>query len=154
MPDIRPMREQEAEALIDLWQAAWQTARPDIDFAARRVWFTAYLADLRREGAEVLVACVDGCPAGFATIHPGSGYLDTLAVGISFQRRGVARALLAEASRYAPQGVTLKVNTLNIAGQRLYAREGFRRIGAETKPESGETVLVLYRGHGEGEVSS
>lgn len=139
------MREQEREALIDLWQEAWQAARPEIDFGARRLWFTGYLADLQRDGAVVIVAEMARETAGFATIHPQTGYLDTLAVALLFQRKGVARALLAEAARIAPQGVTLKVNTLNLAAQALYAREGFIRTGEEVKPESGETVLILFR---------
>jgi putative acetyltransferase len=142
---IRTMREGERAALVALWEAAWQAARPDIDFAERRAWFDGYLQELQAAGAEVLVADTADGPAGFATIHPGTGYLDTLVVGLAFQRRGWAGRLLAACRERAPGGVTLKVNTLNRAGRALYAAEGFVEIGREVKAESGETVLVLHR---------
>jgi putative acetyltransferase len=146
-PLLRPERGDERGRLIDLWQAAWQQARPDIDFGARRAWFTEFLANLVADGHAIIVADLDGMPAGFATIHPMTGYLDTLAVATGFQRRGVAGLLLDAASAVAaPVPVTLKVNTLNTAGLALYAAAGFVEYGSETKPENGETVLLMRRG--------
>jgi putative acetyltransferase len=145
-PVIRAERDGEREALIALWQEAWQAGRPDIDFAARRAWFEDFLAGLVASGHRLLVAEAEGVPAAFATIDPATGYLDTLAVSVAFQRRGLARRLLDAASaRAAPLPVTLKVNALNLAGRALYAASGFEEYGRERKPENGETVILMRR---------
>lgn len=43
------------------------------------------------------MAEAQGQVAGFVVIHPGTGYLDQIAVGPAFWGRGTAEALMAEA---------------------------------------------------------
>jgi ribosomal protein S18 acetylase RimI-like enzyme len=61
---------------------------------------------------------------------PGSLYIDALATDARFRRRGVARALLDEASRQAAEAglraVALDTAATNAAAQALYDGAGFR----------------------------
>ena len=64
---------------------------------------------------------------------PGELYIDSLAVLPAYRRQGMATALLNAAAQRARDlsipRVGLLVDQANPAGQRLYARNGFRNVG-------------------------
>ncbi len=90
---------------------------------------------------DVLVAEVDGVPAGYVKIRPPTSLasnahvqqIQGLAVDPTLGRRGVGRALLeaaaAEARRRGARKLSLRVLATNTAAQRLYAACGFETEG-------------------------
>jgi ribosomal protein S18 acetylase RimI-like enzyme len=76
---------------------------------------------------------------------PGSLYVDALATEERFRRRGVGRALLAEAARQAAaaglQFVALDTAASNEAAQALYEAEGFRVT--ERRPARGKVPGIV-----------
>ncbi len=116
---------------------------PEIDFAARRAWLDAHLDALSSAGARVLVAEVDGVPAGFVTVDAARGHLDQLAVHPAHQGSGVADRLMAIAKALSPTGLSLDVNDGNARALRFYARHGFATLSRGTNPRSGLPTRLL-----------
>lgn len=139
-----------------LWAAMVEPGIAPLDFGAARAargegafsWRNATMAEVggvvaggvvtRRVGdvAEPL----DELPPMFRPLQalenrvPGSRYVAMLATYESFRRRGVARALLAEAVRAgagAPGGVSLIVADRNAAARALYRATGFADVAQE-----------------------
>ncbi len=134
------------EPLVDLWVASWQEAMPAIDFSARRSWLTDHLVGLEAQGA-ITICAVDPTRrlVGFVTLDPATGWIDQLAVAPAAKGGGAALALLDEARRLSPRGLSLDVNVDNPRALRFYEREGFERIGAGVNPRSGLATLRLLR---------
>jgi len=147
---FRPLRANDMAGLIDLWAAAWAATPIAIDFEARRDWFREHLAALRLKGALVIVAAGEqGDILGFVTVDPGTGYLDQLCVDIRQRGGGLAKALLEEAKRHAPEdGLNLHVNVDNPRAQRFYEREGFEAIATGFSAMSGLPILHMAWRHG------
>lgn len=99
----------------------------------KRAWIENYCRGRRGDG--LLVALVDGQPAGFlavlaATVHGQTcRVIDLVGVAKSFQGRGVGRALvdafLREAAGRCDQ-VRVGTQAANIPSLRLYEQAGFR----------------------------
>jgi putative acetyltransferase len=140
---LRPLTAQDTQPVLDLWVEAWAATLPRIDFVARRPWLAARLDALARSGALIIVATVDGRPAGFLTLDPATGAIDQLAVAPCHWGTGVADALLHEARRLSPDGLTLSVNEANPRATRFYARQGFVRTGTGVNPASGLPVIEM-----------
>lgn len=138
---LRPYRTDDEEAAIELWQRTWQLAYPAIDFAARLNWWRARWRDELVPAASIVVAERCGALVGFVTIDR-SGYLDQLVVGPQYWGVGLAGALVDEAKRLSPDGVTLKVNADNSRAIRFYRRSGFVQTGEEVNT-SGRVVLMM-----------
>lgn len=138
---LRPYAESDEGAAIALWLDTWRQAYPAIDFAARVDWWRARWRNELVPTAAVVVAERDGALAGFVTID-ASGYLDQLVVGPAHWGSPLGNALIAEAKRRAPDGVTLKVNADNGRAIRFYARHGFVKTGEETNA-AGRLVLNM-----------
>lgn len=87
---------------------------------------------------EVVLATVDGAPAGFATWDHADGVAELLAIGADPPRRGAGRALVAEvrdrARRAGCSRLVVVTTDENVGAQRFYAALGFtlfeRRVGA------------------------
>ena len=129
--------ERDGQAVLDLLQA----------YAADPMGGGSQLSDevrvnligrLRQvDGRLVLLARVDGIPAGLAVAFPSFSTfraapvlnLHDLAVDPKFRGRGIGRALLNEVESYARNRgccrVTLEVRRDNAAAQALYTSEGF-----------------------------
>ncbi|MEW6256354.1 MAG: GNAT family N-acetyltransferase [Pseudomonadota bacterium] len=138
---ILPYTPEHHQAISDLWVATWAKTMPDIDFEARRPWFHGHLEALRAGGAELHVAQArDGALAGFVAIHPGTGYLDQLAVAPAFWGQGAAEALMAAAKTRAPGGIELDVNHDNPRAIAFYERLGLKIMSASTNPASGRAI--------------
>jgi ribosomal protein S18 acetylase RimI-like enzyme len=107
-----------------------------------------FLAD---DGNVLLVAYVDGEPAGFVTgtelTHPDKAapelFLNELGVDEVYRGRGIGRALVAGLWRLAQErgcrGMWVLTDDDNAAANKVYAAAGAIRIGAEVMYQWGES---------------
>src|ERR1043166_8341918 len=107
---LRPYTPADEDGTIALWRDTWQQAYPSIDFAAREAWWRERWDKELVPNARIVVAEQDGALAGFVTIA-AKGYLDQLVVAPSHWGTPLATALVDEAKRLSPDGITLLVNT-------------------------------------------
>ena len=92
--------------------------------------------------AAVIVAEQAGELIGFVTIDV-AGYLDQLVVAPDRWGSRLGNALVDEAKRLSPDGVTLLVNHDNARAIRFYTRNGFVPAGDDVNPTSGRPVLRM-----------
>ena len=130
-------------AMCDRWVESWARTLPEIDFVARRPWLESHLDQLAAGGAQVQVALAEGAVAGFVVIHPGTGYLDQLAVAPAFWGTGAAEALMAEARRLSPTLVALDVNQDNPRAVRFYEKMGLAIVSEGENPMSGRRTFRM-----------
>jgi putative acetyltransferase len=138
---LRAYRAEDEEAAIALWLETWRVAYPSIDFDARLSWWRERWRNELVPVAQIVVAEQDGALTGFVTID-ASGYLDQLVVGPAQWGAKLGDALIDEAKRLSPLGITLKVNADNFRAIRFYERSGFVRNGEEVNA-SGRAVLMM-----------
>jgi putative acetyltransferase len=139
---LRPYRPEDEDAAIALWLESWQQAYPSIDFAARVAWWRQRWRGELVPNAAIIVAERAGALIGFVTID-ASGYLDQLVVAPDHWGSALANALVDEAKRLSPEGVTLLVNKDNARAIRFYERNGFAHAGEDVNPTSGRPVLKM-----------
>ena len=139
---LRPYRDEDEDAAIELWRHTWQQAYPSIDFTARVPWWRERWRSELVPNAAVIVAEQAHALIGFVTID-GSGYLDQIVVAPDHWGSNLAVALLDEAKRRSPGAVTLKVNKDNARAIRFYERNGFGYAGEDGNPTSGKPVLKM-----------
>jgi putative acetyltransferase len=139
---LRPYRAEDEDAAIELWRQTWQQAYPSIDFAARVTWWRERWRNELVPNAAIIVAEQAGVLVGFVTID-AEGYLDQLVVTPSHWGSKLATALVDEAKRRSPRGVTLLVNKDNARAIRFYERNGFVHSGEDVNPTSGRPVLRM-----------
>ncbi|MGR7995553.1 N-acetyltransferase family protein [Xanthobacter sp. ZOL 2024] len=140
---LRPATAGDRPAMADLWVASWVKTLPEIDFEARRPWLDSHLDELAAGGALIRVAAAEGQLAGFVVIHPGTGYLDQIAVGPTFWGRGAAEALMAEAKAISPSLVALDVNQENPRAVRFYEKMGLAITGEGENSLSGRRTFRM-----------
>ena len=140
--ELRPYRAADEDAAIELWRKTWQLAYPSIDFNARVAWWRERWRNELVRDAAIVVAEQDGALTGFVTIDT-TGYLDQLVVDPAQWGSRLAGALVTEAKRLAPTGVTLLVNKDNARAIRFYERNGFAHAGEDVNPTSGRPVLKM-----------
>lgn len=140
---LRPATADDRPVLADLWVASWVKTLPEIDFEARRPWLDSHLDELAAGGALIRVAAAEGQLAGFVVIHPGTGYLDQIAVSPTFWGRGAAEALMAEAKAISPSLVALDVNQENPRAVRFYEKMGLAITGEGENPLSGRRTFRM-----------
>jgi putative acetyltransferase len=139
---LRPYRAGDEDAAIALWQETWQQAYPEIDFGARVAWWRERWRSELVPNAAIIVAEQENALVGFVTID-GQGYLDQLVVSPNRWGSDLANALVEEAKRLSPGGVTLLVNKDNARAIRFYERNGFVHAGEDVNPTSGRPVLKM-----------
>ncbi|MEN3348937.1 MAG: putative acetyltransferase [Bradyrhizobium sp.] len=139
---LRPYRVADEDAAIELWRQTWQQAYPSIDFNARVAWWRERWRNELVPQAAIVVAEASGALTGFVTID-GNGYLDQLVVDPAHWGSPLAGALVDEAKRLSPAGVTLLVNKDNTRAIRFYERNGFAHAGEDVNPTSGRPVLKM-----------
>ena len=139
---LRPYAAADEDAAIALWQHTWQQAYPSIDFAARVTWWRERWNKELVPDANIIVAEQAGALSGFVTIDL-KGYLDQLVVGPDHWGSNLGNALVDEAKRLSPDGITLLVNTDNARAIRFYRRNGFVDAGSDVNPTSGKPVLRM-----------
>jgi len=140
---LRPATAADRPAMADLWVASWVRTLPEIDFEARRPWLAGHLDELVAGGAVIRVAQAEDAVAGFVVIHPGTGYLDQIAVDPAFWGRGAAEALMAEVRRLSPALVALHVNQENPRAVRFYEKMGLAITGEGENPMSGRRTFRM-----------
>lgn len=139
---LRPYTPADQEPSIALWLATWKLAYPSIDFDARVDWWRKRWREELVPNAAMIVADSGDQLAGFVTID-ASGYLDQLVVAAAHQGSPLATALIDEAKRLSPDGVTLKVNADNFRAIRFYTRNGFIDMGEDFNPDSSRPVRKM-----------
>jgi putative acetyltransferase len=139
---LRPYRVEDEDAAIALWRQTWQQAYPSIDFSARAAWWRERWRNELVPNANIIVAEQANALIGFVTIDR-SGYLDQLVVSPDHWGSKLANALVDEAKRLSPAGVTLLVNKDNSRAIRFYERNGFVHAGEDVNPTSGRPVLKM-----------
>ena len=139
---LRPYRAEDEDTAIELWRQTWQQAYPSIDFAARVAWWRERWRNELAPNAAIVVAEQAAALIGFVTID-ASGYLDQLVVSPNHWGSELADALVDEAKRLSPAGVTLLVNKDNSRAIRFYERNGFVHAGEDVNPTSGRPVLKM-----------
>jgi putative acetyltransferase len=138
---LRPYATADEDASIALWLETWRQAYPSIDFDARVDWWRERWRTELVPLAQIVVAEQDDALIGFVTID-GTGYLDQLVVSPAQWGSSISRALVDEAKRLSPGGVTLKVNADNVRAIRFYERNGFAKTGEEVN-SSGRAVWMM-----------
>jgi putative acetyltransferase len=139
---LRPYRAEDEDTAIELWRQTWQQAYPSIDFAARVAWWRERWRNELAPNAAIVVAEQAAALIGFVTID-ASGYLDQLVVSPNHWGSELADALVDEAKRLSPAGVTLLVNKDNSRAIRFYERNGFVHAGEDVNTTSGRPVLKM-----------
>ena len=139
---LRPYRVEDEDVSIELWRQTWQQAYPSIDFAARVAWWRERWRNELVPNAQIIVAEQARALIGFVTIDD-KGYLDQLVVSPDHWGSELANALVDEAKRLSPAGVTLLVNKDNSRAIRFYERNGFVHAGEDVNPTSGRPVLKM-----------
>ncbi|MFB9270069.1 GNAT family N-acetyltransferase [Bradyrhizobium erythrophlei] len=139
---LRPYRATDEDAAIELWRQTWQQAYPSIDFNARVAWWRERWRNELVPKAAIVVAEQEGRLTGLVTIDQ-EGYLDQLVVATAHWGTPLATALVDEAKRLSPKGVTLLVNKDNARAIRFYERNGFVHEGSDVNPTSGRPVLKM-----------
>jgi putative acetyltransferase len=137
---FRPIQAQDMPELVTLWVKSWQETMPDIDFEARRPAFLQLIEKHIRSGYQI-DGLFDDALLGFIAVHPVTGDLDQICVGVNAKGTSAALQLLNHAKLVSPNGLTLKVNVANARAIRFYEREGFVRTGKGVNPQSG---LAIY----------
>jgi putative acetyltransferase len=141
--ELRLYRESDQEASIALWLETWLQAYPSIDFDARVDWWRERWRTELVPVAQIVVAEQDGALIGFVTIDD-TGYLDQLVVSPAQWGTNVSKALVDEAKRRSPGGVTLKVNADNLRAIRFYERNGFAKTGEEVNSSERAVWLMAW----------
>ncbi|QCI69279.1 GNAT family N-acetyltransferase [Phreatobacter stygius] len=113
--------------MADLWVTTWAATYPAIDFDKRRPWFTDRITAFAGSGVAIPLAFVGPALAGLVTVDPAGGWIDQMLVGLAYQGSGVGQALMGEAKRLSPNGLSLDVNADNIRAIAFYRREGFAK---------------------------
>ena len=139
---LRPYRGRDEDAAIALWLDTWQQAYPSIDFAARVDWWRERWRKELVPNADIVVAEQAGALIGFVTID-ASGYLDQLVVGPEHWGSNLATALVDEAKRLSPDGITLLVNTDNARAIRFYRAQRLCRCRRGRQSDLGKPVLRM-----------
>ena len=139
---LRPYRPSDEDAAVALWLETWQHAYPQIDFAARLSWWRERWRNELVPKAAIIVAEEERKLVGFVTID-AQAYLDQLVVAPGRWGSKLGDALVDEAKRLSPGGITLLVNDDNARAIRFYARNGFLDAGRGVNPTSGRPVLKM-----------
>ena len=142
---LRPYRASDEDASIALWLETWRQAYPAIDFDARVEWWRDRWRNELAPVADIVVAEQDGALIGFVTIDD-AGYLDQLVVSPAAWGSSVSKALVDDAKRLSPEGVTLKVNADNFRAVRFYERNGFAKTGEEVNSSGRAVWLMAWTG--------
>jgi putative acetyltransferase len=137
---LRPYREADEAAAIELWRRTWQIAYPRLDFTARLDWWRDRWRNELVPVATITVAETDAQLVGFVTVDRKTMYLDQIVVAPEAWGSQVAAALVAEAKRLSPAGLDLAVNADNGRAIRFYEKQGFVISGHTTNARSGAPI--------------
>jgi len=131
-------------AMSSLWVATWAATYPTIDFDRRRGWFVDRITAFAGAGVAIPLAFAGGELAGFVTVDPAGGWIDQMLVGLSHQGSGAGRALMDEAKRLSPNGLSLDVNADNARAIAFYRREGFAKTAERTNSQGFAIDVMVW----------
>ena len=141
-PAFERMREADIDEVLCIERAVYEFP-----------WTWGNFSDSMRAGYSCWVYREQGRVLGYCVMMIGAGeaHLLNLCIGLSFQRQGRGRRLLAHALSVAAQQSSrllfLEVRPSNAAARELYAQYGFRQIGVRKgyypAAEGREDALVL-----------
>ena len=143
---LRPYREVDEAAAIELWRQTWQQAYPAIDFAARVDWWRERWRNELVPNATIVMAESAGTLVGFVTVEAATGYLDQIVVAPQLWGAGLAEMLLEHAKRLSPSRLELHVNKDNARAVRFYQKHGFAIAGEDVNSRSGAPVFLMKWG--------
>jgi len=143
--ELRPYLASDEDAAIALWLETWRLTYPSIDFDARVDWWRERWRNELVPVAQIVVAEQEDILIGFVTID-ATGYLDQLVVSPTWWGSNLGSALVDEAKRLSPAGVTLKVNADNFRAIRFYERNGFTKTGKEVNSSGRSVLLMAWKG--------
>lgn len=143
-PVIRPLREEDLDAVIAIEEAAYPFP-----------WTRGIFAECLRVGYGCLGVTVDGVLAGYVIFNWGAGesHLLNLCVHPDHQRLGLGGLLLTQALQRARavgcEAMLLEVRPSNPAAAAMYERRGFvvvgRRPGYYRSAGGREDAIVMRR---------
>jgi [ribosomal protein S18]-alanine N-acetyltransferase len=144
IPELLPLREDDLAEVVSIERALYT-----------HPWTRGNFADSLRAGYQCWTWRIGGELVGYFVllVAVGEAHLLNLSVAASLQRRGHGRALLGEAMRIARElgsrYIFLEVRPSNDGAQRLYQRQGFRRVavrrGYYPSHAGREDAIVLSR---------
>jgi ribosomal protein S18 acetylase RimI-like enzyme len=146
VPEIRRMRAEEFEQTVAVWERSRWDAQPWLE--ERMSWAhesnLGHFRDVVTREFEVWVAIDAGEVVGLLAV--GDGRVDQLYVDPPHQGRGVGSALLDQARRLHPAGLTLFTHQRNERARGFYESRGFRvvRLGISPPPESEPDVEYAW----------
>lgn len=131
-------------ALAELWRAAWQITRPDVDFTARLGFIEGRLADSAsgHYRLRVLSRAENNAPLGFTLLEPETALMEQIAVHPEAWGLGAADALVDDARALFGERLWLTVNQFNTRAIRFYERHGFTTTGEDISPSGLPTYVM------------
>jgi GNAT superfamily N-acetyltransferase len=123
---LRPARPTDASDVAEIFLAAYAEMRPYVRDVHTDDEIRAWIGDVVLRENEIVIAEVEGRPAGFAALH--ADLLGHLYVHPDLQRRGIGDVLLARVKELRPRGFRLWVFQRNTGARRFYERQGLRLV--------------------------
>ena len=141
---IRPYSPRDVSSLVALFRASVRTlARRDYTEAQLRAWAPDFIGKeqfaLRRTTQSTWIAEIGGHIAGFSDLE-ADGHVDMLYVHPEYQRRGVARALLAHVEAVARDwGIERLYTEASITARPVFEVMGFHILAPQMVTVRGES---------------
>jgi GNAT superfamily N-acetyltransferase len=136
--EIRPMRAGELRDVVALWSRSKKRAYPWLAIEQARGFDEelAFFRDVLAPRCAIWLAYRGGALAGLIALD--GRHVEQLYVEPDAQGTGVGSALLAEAKRLQPAGLSLFTFQRNARARAFYEARGFRavRFGVSPAPES------------------
>jgi GNAT superfamily N-acetyltransferase len=123
---LRPARPSDASDVAEIFLAAYAQMGPYVRDVHTDDEIRAWIGDVVLRENEIVIADVDGRPAGFAALD--ADLLGHLYVHPDLQRRGIGDVLLARVKELRPRGFQLWVFQRNTGARRFYERQGLRLV--------------------------
>ncbi len=145
---VRPAREDDYDALAQVWFEAYHASSDEIRKPSPEL-----LVQLRERiprevesGAWKLFAALDGERiVAILAIRPADNSLDQIFIADGYRSRGIGSKLLDFVKREIPDGFWLRTHISNAKAQRFYAREGMRHTHDAPHPRHPEAMFRHYR---------
>ena len=141
---VRPLREDEIDAIIRLWHVTKRAAYPYLPLEQSRTLAedTRFFREVILPRSGVWVAEEGGTLLGFMALE--GSYVDRLYIHPEHQRRGVGTALMEKAKELSPSGLQLHTHVKNTQACAFYEQHGFRAVKYGTSPPPENEPDVEY----------
>ena len=141
---VRPLREDEIDAIIRLWHVTKRVAYPYLPLEQSRTLAddTRFFREVILPRSGVWVAEGGGTLLGFMALE--GSYVDRLYIHPEHQRRGVGTALMQKAMELSPSGLQLHTHVKNTQACAFYEQHGFRAVKHSVSPPPESEPDVEY----------